>query len=70
MKYFDTWEDTWISLQSMTNRPSSESLWVVPQVIGYQIQREKPDPMDIAKGRIAQRYNTKLIAVETQRSGL
>lgn len=41
-----------------------------PQVIGYNIQDEKPDPMDVSKGTIAYLFDKNMKQIDSVKSGL
>ncbi|MBP4081374.1 hypothetical protein [Aeromonas sp. MrichA-1] len=70
MVYFDTWEEMWANLLHLMKKDGDPKYWVVPQVIGYNIQDEKPDPMDVSKGTIAYLFDKSMKQIDSVKSGL
>lgn len=70
MVYFDTWEEMWANLLHIMKQDGGHKCWVVPQVIGYNIQNEKPDPMDVSKGMIAYLFDKNMKQIDSVKSGL
>lgn len=70
MVYFDTWEETWANLLHLMKKDGDPKYWVVPQVIGYNIQDQKPDPMDVSKGTITYLFDKSMKQIDSVKSGL